>query len=257
MENEKYIIPNLKKACLILNFLADEEDGKSAGEISKALEIPRTTVIRILSTLTSENFTRKEGKKYLGGYQLIQLGGKLLNKINLRKIANSVLHQLSNETRETSHLATPAHYKSLLVEVVDSPEPVRAASKAGTLVDLYCSSTGKCFLAWKYADEIETLLSQTVPQKRTPNTQTTLQEILAGIEETKSKGYAMDDEEYNRGIRCLAAPVFGATGEIIAAIGITAGTSTFQTSMEEEIAQKVISSAKKLTQLVGGFSPIS
>lgn len=252
MENQRYIIPNLKNACHILSLLSDSPDGMTATEVADSLSLPRTTVLRILTTLTAENFTVNRGKRYSLGYMMINIGSKALNKIDLREIARPALTRLAQETRETAHIAQPADYKSLLVEVVESPEPVSAASRPGSLAEMNCSATGKCFLAWNLKDNIEEYLRYGSPENRTEHSLTELLELRAEMDLIRSKGYAMDNEEYKIGIRCLAAPVRNAGGEVIAAIGITAGAITFTPDMEKEIARKVLSAAASISRMIGG-----
>src|SRR5690606_28037452 len=111
-----------------------------------------------------------------------------------------------------------------IVAVQDSPHPLRAASRPGFLADLHCSSTGKTFLAFLHQDRLSELYKTAKLNKRTAHTLTTLNEIRRETELIRKRGYSLDDEEFNLGVRCLAAPVYSADGTVAAAIGITAAT---------------------------------
>ena len=248
---QKYLIPNLANACRVLKYLGQSNTGYTVTEIARSLSLPATSALRIVTTLTSEGLVRKEeGKIYLGPV-LIHLGSRATTENQLRNLGQPVLQKLSLITNETAHLAIPCDDRSLIVAVCDSPHPLRAASSAGTLADIYCSATGKVFLAWLYRDRIAEILNRHPSSKRTPRSLTTLDELKIAAEQTLRQGYGLDDEEYNPGVRCLAAPVKGPQGRVVAAIGITAATVRFTTTRIPEMAGKVINAASELSSLIG------
>ena len=224
---KKYYIPNLDKACQVIEYVAQKENGCPLKEISSRLNIPRTTALRIVETLLARNFlARNENGALTPGTTLTHIGVLALDRLDIRGFARPVLKKLSLETGESSHIAILSGDKSLLVEVCDSPHPIRIASRPGTQVDLHASSTGKVFLAFSVPEPEE--FYQTLElTAHTPNTSTTREAILSDIEQTRRQGYAIDEEEYVKGARCIAAPIQNAFGKTIAAIGITASTSTF------------------------------
>lgn len=223
----KYHIPNLDKACQVIEMIAGTPEGCHLKAIAAELDIPRTTALRIVETLLNRSFlARNEAGALTLGTALVHLGVIALDSLDIRSFARPVLKALSNETGESSHIAMLNGDKSLLVEVCDSPHPVRIASRPGTLVDLHCSSTGKVFLAFSIPEPAK--FCQTLDlSAHTRNTSTTVKAVLADIEQTRQQGYAIDEEEYVLGARCMAAPIMNAFGKTIAAVGITASTSTF------------------------------
>lgn len=249
--SERYVIPNLRNACRILKLLADSPDHLKAAEIGRALGIPVTTTLRIMTTLHLEGLVRKLGNQYELGPALIRLGTSALANTEIRALALPVLEKLTARTDETSHLAIPCDGRSLIVAVEDSPHPLRAASRPGFLAELHCSSTGKTFLAFLYKDRLPELYSNASPTKRTPKTKTTLASLKADADETSKRGFSLDDEEFNPGVRCLAAPVFGADGTVAAAIGITASTVRFTEARIPEMAAVVKDAAAELSTLMG------
>jgi len=249
--SERYVIPNLRNACRILKLLGDSPDHLKAAEIGRTLGIPVTTTLRIMTTLHLEGFVRKHGNQYELGPVLIRLGTAALSDTEIRALALPVLEKLTARTDETSHLAIPCDGRSLIVAVEDSPHPLRAASRPGFLAELNCSSTGKTFLAFLYKDRLSELYANKTPAKRTPNTKTTLAELTTEAEATLKRGFSLDDEEFNPGVRCLAAPVFDADGSVAAAIGITASTVRFTEKRVPEMASAVKDAAAELSTLLG------
>lgn len=247
---EKYIIPNLKNSCIVLKYLASASSGNSIAEIQTKLNIPHTTLLRILTTLRSEDMVALKEKRYFLGNALIQLGIKAMDNLDLKKLAEPELHILTKKTQETAHIAVLSGTSTLIVHVQESPHPVSAASQSGATAPLHCSSTGKVFMAYILKNEIEELLN--FPLKpRTKKTLTTIDEIKKDIKKTIKQGYGYDNEEYAEGVRCLAAPIKDAHGEVIAAIGITAGTATFTEKRKKFISEKVKDAAEKISGMLG------
>ncbi|HEY9154582.1 MAG TPA: IclR family transcriptional regulator [Opitutaceae bacterium] len=248
---ERYIIPNLRNACRILKRLGRHPDGMKVNDLARELKIPITTTLRIMTTLHLEGLVRKQDGRYEPGPVLIQLGTAALSATEVRELALPLLHRLTALTDETSHLAVPCDDRSLIVAVNDSPHPLRAASRPGFLAELHCSSTGKIFLSHLHAKDLAAILSREPPTRRTPNTLLTQRDLKREVELTLSRGYSLDNEEFNRGVRCLAAPVHNAAGNVVAAIGITASAVRFTEDRIPEMAAKVRSVADELSHLMG------
>ena len=247
---QPYLIPNLKNACRVLKHLAQEPQGETMRPLSETLEIPRTTLLRILTTLESEGLVGRKEKNYVLGNQLIHLGLRAMDNLELKEVARPILRELSEITRETSHLAVLSGQKTLIVDVYTSPNPVSATSQPGSLAAVHCSSTGKVFLAYLLRDQVEDHFEFPL-EARTGKTITTAAALKRDIEQTLKQGYGLDDEEYNPGVRCLAAPVRNAYGEVIAAIGITGGTASFTAKKVPSVAAHVIQSAENISRLLG------
>ena len=247
---QRYIIPNLSKVCDLLGFLAAQPEGVTSAQIEKSLDIPKTTAFRILRTLCAGGIAAKQGSLYFAGSRLIRIGLQALNGIELRELSVPVLRDVTEETQLTSHIAVLSGAKSLILEVCDSPGPVRVASRAGTLVDLHCSSTGKVFLAFQLRHKLDELLSGN-PEGRTSHTLTDPQAIRAEIEAVFRRGYACDDEEYHNGVRCVAAPVYDLNGSVTAALGITGTCGDIPVERIDPLGRTVIEAAGNLSRSLG------
>ena len=252
---ERYVIPNLRNACRILKLLGSSTNGFKVADIGRQLGIPVTTTLRIMTTLHLEGLVRKKGTYFELGPVLIQLGTASLSGTEIRATALPVLEKLTRQIDETCHLAIPCDDRSLIVAVQDSPHPLRAASRPGFLAELHCSSTGKTFLAFLHQNRIEELITKSQPTKRTAHTLTTMAEIRREAELTRKRGFSLDDEEFNLGVRCLAAPVYGSDGNCVAAIGITAATVRFPKERIPAMAVDVKAAANELSRLMGFSEP--
>jgi DNA-binding IclR family transcriptional regulator len=248
---DKYVIPNLRNACRILKHLGQGKSGFIAHDIATALSLPATTTLRIMNTLHLEGLVRKDRGQHFLGPVLIHLGNAALAATELRALAQPVLQKLTGQTGETAHVAVPCDNRSLIVSVSDSPHPLRAASRPGTLVELHCTATGKIFLSF-LPDQLQKSYGQThgIP-RYSPRTLTTYASLKKEAELTRKRGYSFDNEECHEGVRCLATPVRGSDGSVVAAVGLTASVVRFPLDRMAEIARQVKSAARELSQSLG------
>jgi len=249
----KYNIPNLKRACEILVFTGSSGREMSPLEISRELSIPRTTAVRILETLAEADFLARDGKKYALGPSLTKLGNITALRANIGDIAYPYLKKLTDITGETSHIGILSGDKVLIARVCESPLALHAASRAGSLVDMYCSGTGKVLLADLYSKD-RNYIKKIRFQKRTKNTISSVKALQKDLEASLARGYTLDDEEYHDSIRCLAVPVKDKVGNTIAALGITAPAVRFEKRFEPKMHALVSSVAKELSARISAAS---
>jgi DNA-binding IclR family transcriptional regulator len=246
-----YIIPNLLNACKILSILANEPEGISTNRLENLVEVPRTTAFRILKTLCSAGMAEKRGRLYFPGPRLVQVGLNSLRYMEIRTLSIPFLGELAMKTGLTAHLAIPSGMESMILEVHDSPHPVRVASRPGTTVPLYCSSTGKVFLAYLHEHDLEDYFKETSLQKFTDNTIISLDQMRQEVEQVKSNGFSVDNCEFHEDVWCLAAPVRDGTDQITAAIGVTGPSSQSHRQGISELSKQVKQTAQQLSASLG------
>jgi DNA-binding IclR family transcriptional regulator len=234
-----------------MKILADRPKGILAAEVESLTDIPRTTAFRILKTLCSEGMAEKRGTLFFAGAGLIQVGLTSLRSLEIRSMAIPFLGELASKTHFTAHLAIPSGWQALILEVHDSPNPVRVASRSGTTVPLHCSSTGKIFLAYLHEQSLEDYFSSGSPEKKTANTIVTLPEMRKEIERIKRDGFSVDDHEFHDEVWCVAAPVRDSGGQVIAAIGVTGPAGQSDDQKKNDICVYVKKTAGKLSSDLG------
>ncbi len=253
----KYRIPSIANTCAIFQLLTTTRKLMTTSEIAKKLNLPRTSVFRILKTLEEENMVHSVGKSYVMGHRLINLGLQVISQIPERQLCVPILQELTKVTEESSHFAILSGDHSLLIEVCDSPHALRVASRPGTLADMHCSASGKCMLAYASPDALEQMLNRISFKKRTTRSHTNKESLKPELEQIRKQGYALDDEEYLKHVRGLYAPSFNAAGQVIGVIGITAAISRFPKSRIKEVSKQVIAAADKLSEQLGYVKPIT
>jgi DNA-binding IclR family transcriptional regulator len=251
---DQYRIPSLARACEMLELFVDAEAPLSSSEVARRLKVPRTTALRILLTLCEQGLLSRSGNDFEPGGRLFRLGIRALSSLRLRQFAIPILQRLAARVGETAQLVTLSGTQGLVLEVCEGPRVVRIAQGAGALLELHSSAAGKVLLAFALRARLGALVAQGL-HARTPNTLTTLPELEAETERILRLGYAVDDEECYEGVRCLAAPVWDASGGTRAALGVIASASTFTRRQNQDFAGHVIAAARELSTAMGYEAP--
>lgn len=242
-----YRIPNLACVCQVLRMFAYSDEKLSSSAVARRLKMPRTTVLRILHTLTAERLLQRQGYDFAAGGELLRLGLRAFGHTSVREMAVPVLRDLVQATGETAYLALVTGDKALVADVCDSSSSDRPVSRPGTLEDLHASAAGKVFLAFAPGS------SATVGplESHTRRTIVTQAELDAEIARARAQGYATDNEEQRDGVRSLAAPVLDSSGSLVAAIAVTGSTSSFPEQRMPQVAGHVVRAARALSELLG------
>jgi len=247
-----YTIPNLSNACRVLKAFSAAVPALTLRELSEGLSIPHTTALRICTTLCEAGLLERRAGTYLLGAGLISLGQLALARMDMRSVARPILEQVTRETGETAHLAIETGGRALLVEVVQSPAPIRVGAPAGTLAEMHCSATGKVLLAHAAPAVRRGWLGTGPWPRHTDRTLTTWPLLDAELAQVAEQGYAVDEQEVFEGIRCLAAPVRDAHGKVVAAVGITGAAARFTVGRIPEIAACLRAAAARISAGLGG-----
>ena len=217
----------VERALNILEAAAHRREGLTNSEVSRKLGIPKSSASYILRTLERRGYLRREAEtgRYRLGLKILSLGGDAQANLDIADVALPFMRALVEKIHMTVHLAVLDQGEAVYIEKVEAPGFFKVNTWVGRRMFLHSTSVGKCLLAWLPKHEVEALVKQQGLKKRTPKTITTLTRLLAELERVKDQGYAVDDEENSLGARCLGAPVFDVTGNVVAALGAS-GTLT-------------------------------
>jgi IclR family acetate operon transcriptional repressor len=219
-------VQSLARALAIINALARGE-GLTRTDLAHTVGLPPSTVHRLLTTLEEERFVRfdRELSRWMIGVQAFIVGGAFLHSRDVLALARPYLRQLVDESGETANLALEDEGQAVYMGQVESRQLVRAIAKPGGRVFLHSSGIGKAILAaMPPAEAAKILQKRGLPRftDRTIDTPARLREQLAEI---RARGYAVDDEEYAIGLRCVAASIFDENGAQVAAVSLSGPTA--------------------------------
>lgn len=200
------------------------------GDIASAAGVGKPSAHRILATLVSERFLVNDGTgRYGAGPRLRALSARL-GEGNAPGI-DDVLAELQRQVGQTVHMALRSGDRVVYTHKVNADQPYRMASRVGMSLPLHCTAIGKCVLAHMTSGEVDNLVSTVGLPRRTPATITEPDHLTAELDQVRANGFAVDDEENESTVRCLAAPILDDEGRPLG--GISVSTLTLATSRDE------------------------
>jgi IclR family KDG regulon transcriptional repressor len=250
------IIQSVDRALQILDLFDEYETELKITEISKRLGLHKSTVHSLLKTLQSRGYIIQDpdSGKYRLGLKLMERGNLVLQGMDLRNIAKKILMELSLQTGLTVHLVILDGKEGVYIDKVEGASGVVMYSRIGRRVPIHSSAVGKVLVAFKQEQELTDILSDYVYTPHTPNTITNETDFLNELATVRIKGYAVDDQENERGVRCIAAPIWDHTKQVIAAISVSTPVSGHDDGSDERIVECLKIAAGKISEQLGyGF----
>lgn len=244
----------LTRALMILNILAQHEDGLNLTEVARTAGLAPSTAHRLLTTLQQERFVRfdRELTRWLVGIQAFTVGNAFLHSRDVARAARPYLQRLMEETRETANLAVEDEGMAVYFGQVQSRQVMRAIAKPGGRVFMHGSALGKAILAALPPNEAAKITQHRGLPVFTPRTIDDPRRLLRHLEEVRRQGFAVDDEEYAVGLRCVAAAVLDEDGAPLGAVSVSGPTVRVTPERVPELGAAVRRVADELTAELGG-----
>ena len=246
------MVQSIDRAMQIINILISD-DNKSSWSISELAEttfLPLSTLHRILHTLKKHELVIQsaENKQYQAGYKWMEIGLRLLDKVDFRTAARPVMERLAAEVEESIYLNMPKGTDAIVIEKVDSPLKLRIAENLGILIPLNIGAPNKTILAFMKDREIVQIMNQLdIPLEERQGLWDQLNEIRKNL-------YAISYGEKTEGTACVASPIIGINHQIIAAISINMPSLRFNEERQPILITKVKESAAEISMKLGNTS---
>ena len=253
VQNPPYHIEALSRAFGILELLSDDESGLTLGDLVKRTALHKSTVHRFLKAMEHHGYVERKPQDgtYILGLKLFALGSKALAQLDLHERAKPHLQRLVYETGETAHLCVLDEDEILYLEKVEATRTVRIPSTVGRRYPAHCGASGKAILAYMPEERIDDVIRTKGMTAYTKNTITTPAELKKALRLVQEQGYAFDDEEFEEGLKCLAAPVRNHAGQVIASIGIAGLAFRLTDDKIAALADSVMDTAQALSVELG------
>ncbi len=243
----------IDRALDILEILSVERDGLGVTEIGNRLALHKSTVHRIVSAMAERGYIEKVPNKsvYRIGLKLVEISSVYLNSVELKTEAKPYLRELSAKYNLAAHLAILDGLDAVYIDKVDSVGDIRLYSQIGRRIPVHSSGLGKCLISGLSDIEIDDLLSGYVFTKYTAHTIINFNDYKQEINQVRKLGYAIDDEEHDEYIRCVAAPVFDYRDQVIAAVSVAGNASIISRERDAEVGLFVKEIARKISKRMG------
>ena len=249
-----YKVQVLDRAINILEFIGRQSSGEAAlPELSAAMKLHKTTTHRIAHVLESRGLLRRglDSNRYRLGLHLYDLGCQALDHVNIRDEARPLMTRVAYEVGETVHLALLDRAEVLYIERIEAQRSLTMGSKLGARNPVYCTALGKAILAHVPEAEVDRILAGSRMEARTGNTITNVLALKRELERIRDRGYAIDDEEIEEGIRCIGAPILNVSDRAVAAISISGPSSRITPDRYQLIGKTIVKAAQELSARMG------
>lgn len=245
----------VESADRVLRVLESFDPGErdvSLGDLAERVGLPKSSVHRLLVTLIAHGFVDRDPatRRYRLGIRLFELGSAAIHERGLHSAAHPALEQLSSSTGETCHLAVLSGIEAVYVYKLDGPASIIMSSRVGGRAPCHATSIGKVLTAWAAEDLLRVLRSRPL-RPYTAHTITTVKAFEAELARVRERGYALDLEEFEEGLRCIAAPVRDHSTRVVAALGIAGPRRRFEDEQLEALIQTVVKAAGQLSRHLG------
>lgn len=234
------------KALRALEVLCRADEPVGVTRLARELALNKSNAHRILGTLLALGYVRRAGTAgYAPSLKLWELGASVRVHNDLGRIAKPYLPDLSARTGETVLVAVLDGSESLYLEKQESAHPVRIAATVGQRLPGYCSATGRVLLA--HDPDVERLIPTIKLVRYAANTITSAKELRAALQKVREQGYALSVEEYMAGVCGLAVPIRGASGDVVAALGLTA----LKQGLTDARLKRLIAALREAAEAIG------
>jgi DNA-binding IclR family transcriptional regulator len=254
---ERYRIHVIDRAAQILDSFGFDHQELSVSEIGAKTGLHRSTAHRILMALEYNDLIKQnpDTGKYHLGIKLFKLGHQAVSQLNLREICRPFLMRIMNETQETVHLAVLDDDQVLYLDKVEGPHALRMPSRVGRHIPTYCTSLGKAMLSCLDDHEVKNIFRSRVLRPYTANTVKTLDRLLTDLRVIRRRGYSVDNEEIEIGLRCVGAPIKDHTGAMVGAISAAAPSARLAAQKIPGVGKLVMAVAAEISEQLGYEKP--
>ena len=246
-------VQSVDRVLNLLELVSEKKDGTTISDLTSKTDLHKSTIHRLLGALVENGYiVQTEDQKYKISYKLYKLGVNALSGTNVVETARDIIKVLSKDVKEVVHLVVRDDVEVVYVDKENSYSNLSImGSRIGSNAPMYTTSVGKALLFNAEESEIKYVWDNSEIKKITTNTHTDYKSFLKDVMVSKERGYAIDDEENEKGIKCTGAPICNFKNEIVAAISISVPIAHIEDNGIEYYAQKVKDSALEISRRLG------
>lgn len=253
-EKFEYIVQSVDRALDILEAFNYGEEELGVTELAHRLGLHKNNVFRLLATLEVRGYIEQDKKSgnYRLGLKTFELASVFLHHLGIRRQAKPILEELVARCDETAYLAVLDGPEVVYLLMEETSQTVRILPRVGRRLPAYCTASGKVQLAYESTDRLNEIFRDHSLKKLTDRTIADLVTLKEHLKEVARQGYAVDDEELEEGVRCIAAPIRDYSHRVVAAVGLSGPVPRFSLErIEKELVPLVKEAAAKISQRLG------
>jgi len=244
------VVPSTSRAMHVLEFLARLKRGASISEISRNLVLPKSSTYLVLKTLEEGGYLRRSprSRKFYFGPEFIRLCRDVLDNLDLRDVARPILTKLMRQTGATVHMAVLDGNAAVIIDRIELPGSSAGADWVGRRLDVNCTGVGKALSAYLPEEQFEKVITAKRFARHNENTIVSVSQLKKELAKVRDKGYAVDDEEDEIGVRCIGVPILGGDRRALAAISFAGTTEQIPLERVPALAAHLQRAAAEISQ---------
>lgn len=247
------MIKSVAKAVEILNCFTKKRKVLSISEVAAQLNMTKSTVSRILSTLSAQGCVEPAGGygHYKLGYRIFLWSQHLSENSSIVNISHPIMQRLADLSQESVSLYAIEGFQRVCIDAVESPQEIAKVQTIGAILPLYAGASGKVLLAFKSREEQERLLNQIRIEKFTEKTLTDIDEIVQSLDEIKEKGYGVSIGERENSAYSIVAPIWNASGDVTYSLSLSGPLFRYEEANRDKLIDMVTESAAEISEILG------
>jgi DNA-binding IclR family transcriptional regulator len=253
-EKAQYTVQSVDRALDILGSFDYNTEELGVTQLANRLGLHKNNVFRLLATLEVRGYIEQDRKtgNYRLGLKTFEIGSVFLHQLGLRRQARPILEELVDKCNETAYLAVTDGPDVVYVLMHETSHTVRVIPRLGHRLPAHCTASGKAQLAFESKDRLLQLFKDRSLRRLTENTITNVDRLQEQLAEVTRQGFAVDNEELEYGVRCVAAPVRDYSHKVVAAVGLSGPVSRFPLDrIQKELVPLVKDAGAKISQRLG------
>ncbi|HSN22306.1 MAG TPA: IclR family transcriptional regulator [Usitatibacter sp.] len=245
-------LSSVANAIRLTKAFSEQEYEMGISALAARLGLAKSTVHRLATTLVEYDMLEqnRETGKYRLGLAFFELGTLVRRKMDVTTEAQGEIHALADSSGETVQLAILDHLTVLYIRIRESRQAVRLSSGLGSRAPAHCTGVGKALLAFQAPEVVQQVIDNGLKQY-TVNTITDPEKLRAELASIRARGYAIDDEEIEVGLRCVAAPIRDHSGRVVAAISVAAPVQRMSKKQVQATIPSVVAAAENISRRLG------
>jgi DNA-binding IclR family transcriptional regulator len=250
---ERSGVQSVERTLDILESLVEFGSEVGLVEISQTVSLPLATVHRLLGTLIRRGYVKqnRQNRKYALGFRALQMGNDMRQRFSLRLEARPFLQRLMERSGESANLAVLDDGEVVYIDQAQSSRILRMFTQLGNRVPSHSTGSGKVMLAFATPETVAGVLRRFGMPKRTSNTITDPLRFAEELERVRKTGYALDDQEHEEGVRCIAVPVRDGSGQVVASLSISGPVTRMDDEQVHGMTTEILECGAKLSARLG------
>ena len=246
-------LPAVDRAMSLLETLATTREGFTLSELSRKLQMPKSTTHYLIHTLATRGYVqRTSNKRHLLGMRFADLANASTAEVNLSAVASPTLRRVAARSNLTATLSILRGAEAVIISRARSFDDAAGGAWVGHHLDLHCTAQGKALIAGLPDEQLNKLFSRCELAQYTPRTIFSLAALKKHLVEIRARGFAINDEEEVIGVRAVAAPVLDPVGNVMACISVRGSIDQISAGRLPLLGREMIRAARDLSLQASG-----